>query len=684
MRLNRLVLKDFGLYRGRQEIELAPRKKYGRTRPIVLFGGHNGAGKTTILEALRLCLYGRLALGDRTKEQEYHQYLRERVHRDRQALIPVTSASVSVEFEYARGGVRSVYLVERSWETSKAKVEEDLTVLCNGVPLADIESQFWSDFLRSLIPPGLSQLFFFDGEKIQKLAMDDSDSGTLADSVKALLGLDYVERLQADLELYLKNQARAGASSEDAQQLDRLDKEVKALEEQLSQARYAEAEPLTSLDQVQREVARVEQLLVAEGHGLAGQRKELQTRGAAVAAQLAATSKTLRELCEGPLPFAVCPKLSRELLRQLEKETRFERWEASRDEVRSAIKEIERHLTKGAVRKAHGWNPDMKEAIARELKVVGAELTAIPSTLRDFKAIHGLSVRDREETRRQVTAALKDAAPLAAKLAKDVARFEKKQHSIQANLTKAPKEDEIAPRVQELRALDKKVSDLQDIHRDRKSKREGLEADHKRLTRDRDRLDEKLKQGDKTTLRVSAALQTREALGDYLTRLTALKIRHLEEATMDCFSRLARKGDLVSSIHIDPVTFQVELGDHAGRRLPKSDLSAGEKQIYAISVLWALARVSGRPLPMIIDTPLARLDSIHREKLVENYFPHASHQVIILSTDTEVDVKYYDTLRPNMSHAIRLVNHPEGWSEAQQGYFWKIQDKEDGRAAASP
>ena len=74
---------------------------------------------------------------------------------------------------------------------------------------------------------------------------------------------------------------------------------------------------------------------------------------------------------------------------------------------------------------------------------------------------------------------------------------------------------------------------------------------------------------------------------------------------------------------------------------------------------------------MIIDTPLGRLDSVHRGKLVDNYFPRAAHQVIVLSTDTEVDAKYFESLQPHLSHAIHLTHHADGWTEAETGYFWK-------------
>jgi DNA sulfur modification protein DndD len=99
-------------------------------------------------------------------------------------------------------------------------------------------------------------------------------------------------------------------------------------------------------------------------------------------------------------------------------------------------------------------------------------------------------------------------------------------------------------------------------------------------------------------------------------------------------------------------------------------LSAGEKQVYAIAMLWALARTSGRALPMIIDTPLARLDSEHRAAIVERYLPAASHQVIVLSTDTEVDRTLLEKLMPAVSHTFRLEYDSKlGSTAAVPGYF---------------
>src|SRR5690606_36738785 len=136
---------------------------------------------------------------------------------------------------------------------------------------------------------------------------------------------------------------------------------------------------------------------------------------------------------------------------------------------------------------------------------------------------------------------------------------------------------------------------------------------------------------------VTLADRTRALLEDFAEKTRANRLQTLEQEFIKSFAKLARKDDLMITAKINPDTFNVSLVDGKGNIIDKKKLSAGEKQIYAIAMLEALGRTSGRNLPIIIDTPLGRLDSRHRENLVKNYFPTASHQVLILSTDTEVD-----------------------------------------------
>ena len=132
-----------------------------------------------------------------------------------------------------------------------------------------------------------------------------------------------------------------------------------------------------------------------------------------------------------------------------------------------------------------------------------------------------------------------------------------------------------------------------------------------------------------------------------------------------------RKATLVTDLKIDTESFKLQLINSKHAVVSADRLSAGERQLLAISLLWGLARASGRPLPIIIDTPLSRLDSIHRNKLVTNYFPYASHQVLIFSTDEEIDSELFKELYPFIGHSFHLhYNEQSGSSEIQDGYFW--------------
>jgi DNA sulfur modification protein DndD len=131
-------------------------------------------------------------------------------------------------------------------------------------------------------------------------------------------------------------------------------------------------------------------------------------------------------------------------------------------------------------------------------------------------------------------------------------------------------------------------------------------------------------------------------------------------------------------INLDGVDVELERWDHT--RLRKAQLSAGERQLFAIAVLWALATVSGRPLPVVIDTPLARLDLEHRANLMREYLPEVSHQVIVLSTDSEIDTTAAAELDDFTARCYRLDHDASSCATSiQPGYFASL-EKGDARA----
>ena len=148
-------------------------------------------------------------------------------------------------------------------------------------------------------------------------------------------------------------------------------------------------------------------------------------------------------------------------------------------------------------------------------------------------------------------------------------------------------------------------------------------------------------------------------LNDYETELKKTRISELEEFIKEMFLRLCNKEDMVTSVHIDSHTFIVSIKDAQGRSLEKHNLSSGLKQIFALSLLWGLAKVSKIEIPMIIDTPFGRLDSIHRTNLLQNYYPNAGRQLIILSTDEEIDTQSITLLENHIAKTFLLERKSE-------------------------
>jgi DNA sulfur modification protein DndD len=121
-------------------------------------------------------------------------------------------------------------------------------------------------------------------------------------------------------------------------------------------------------------------------------------------------------------------------------------------------------------------------------------------------------------------------------------------------------------------------------------------------------------------------------------------------------------------INIDPTSFSIDITHPNGMELNKEEMSAGEQEVYAISVLWGLANATGHAIPMIIDTPLAKLDSNHVENTVTKFFPFASHQLILLSQDREIDEELYGRLSKWIDHSLTIDKGEK--DKIREGYFF--------------
>lgn len=639
MILRRIQLENFGLYGGRCELDLVPRRQLERSS-IILIGGKNGAGKTTLLEAVRLALYGRRALGARVGQTEYEDYLRQRVHRDAAA----GAAAVGLEFDYAEAGVVHRYQVRREWAVRGKSVVETLLVEKDGATIASVPREEWHHFLQELIPPGVSQLFFFDGEKIREIAEAGDDNEQLAEAIRGLLGIELVTRLRTDLGLYLARNQRA-ANDGVASRLEAVVRDLGTLEQQMADL-FAEVAELTSTRESHaRQAEQIRRRFVAEGGDVAMHRSRLETERDNVRRQLAHAEQELRELANRLLPFALAPRLISRFRAALAVATAGDDQGLSQKRLASAVRAWR---DEKKPRRTATWTAKHWADLTNFTKSLARDGYPAPSRSPAFK-----EVGDGSAAVARLAEVETVIRPRAIALGNDFDTLAARLRELDAALARA---DAAASGLllDELRLAEQRVGATEETLKGRQENLKALQGKRIMLEREKQRLLEEQNNAVAASQRADLAVRAAQALADYEQRLLKHKLAQLRTEFVHRFNLLARKSDLISDIQVNPETFATTLIDKTGRVIQKAALSAGEQQVYAIAMLWALARTSGRPLPMIIDTPLARLDSEHRANLIERYFAAASHQVVLLSTDTEVDETLLASLGASVSHTYRL------------------------------
>jgi len=666
MLIEQLTFTDFRVFKGTHTFDLAPRVKYSKKRPIILYGGLNGAGKTTTLTSVRLVLYGKQSLGVGTSQKTYDEFLEKSIHRSTNSIVQTNSSNIELTFSYAKLGVISYYTVKRQWMLNDKKVIEKLNIYEDGKELSELNDEQCQSFLNELIPIGVSDLFFFDSEKIADLA-EDTGGIALGDAIKKLLGLDLIDTLKADLNVLLRNQTKKSTTLDTQKEISKLEAELKTHEKKASDELLEFETARVKLAEADKTLEKLETELSIRGGAWAATRENELKNQATLSAKKEQVQKEIRELIDGSYPISLAKNFTKKTLKQLFSESTQKKADNTAELVNKRLISLEKNIQKIL----------SKTQFEKVNKAIEKEFRKIIQPKLKIKIIHDISDRLLNSIEITIDDAISNQTKKLKMLGRSLSDINNKLDLASKNIARAPEESLIKPIMNKIKKeQNKRAAALSQKLKHNDNRKRYLRFSIE-VVRKLDRLTAEFEDADQKDRTIKYVTNSKALLNEFAKEMAKRKIKDLEEEFVNSFHRLARKEDMSLQAEINPTDFSVKLIDKNGIEVDKDELSAGEKQIYAISILEALARTSGRKLPIIIDTPLARLDSVHRSKLIKNYFPYASHQVIILSTDTEVDEEFYEELSSSISHAFKLdFDVQQKCSTAKEGYFWKSKQAE--------
>lgn len=645
MIISRLTLHNFGVYAGTNTFV------FKNNKPVVLIGGMNGRGKTTFLNAVLLSLYGSNSFAYRESSySSYGQYLRSMVNEN----DGTGCCFVEIVFKIDADGT-DVYTVHRAWNTNNKRVKEELEVTKNQEK-DEFLSNNWLVFIENLLPSALSPYFFFDGDNIAELAVGSTEE-KMKEAIKALLGISVLDQLENDLsriENRVIRDSNTGINENELsklqEKLDGVKKELDSIDDKISSDSEKREDIKTKLEQQNSEY-------ISKGGLLVEQRQELYQKRSEKKIELQSINQQKIDLAASELPLI----LIFDLLLNID-----EKAKNSRDvrEMKTAAKRITE-----AFERYNGSKTIELENFINYIESLSNQEVGTDELNFTESAIFQLS--------NLVSASLKTRLSQAVELEKRSQKVSSEIDGIDKHLSVDIDEKAVNTLFKKIKQYEQKEIELDEKIERLQRQRSEINGGYIRLVSEYKQLLDKTLSESETHDKGSRLLKYNSYAGNILTeykiRLQKRKIDTLTTTITACFKKIANKQNLIEKIEMDPVTLDFSYVDMNGKIVPKESLSEGEKQMMIISILWALAICSKRKLPVIIDTPLARLDSEHRKALIKTYFPNAGEQTIILSTDSEIGGEYYNLLNDYVSDEYTLIYNDETKStHIVNGYFGEM------------
>ncbi|MGB5712315.1 MAG: DNA sulfur modification protein DndD, partial [Waterburya sp.] len=605
-----LVLENFGAYANRNVINLRP--EYQEVmRPIVLFGGMNGGGKTTLMDAIRLALYGQRAKCSTRGNLGYGNFLIQSVN---SKVERGDLTKIELSFEHIVNDQWKEFKIIRAWNKYDNNDKDSLSIKVDN-DYDDALAKTWHEYVENILPLGISNLFLFDGEQIKELAELDTPPQPVVEAISTLLGLELAEKLAIDLDVLVSRKRKSLADKQQLRTIEEIEARLKQLQERKEKLLGDLGVLQKQLTKAQNKQKSAYNKFRTEGGKIAAERSELEAKISEIKQVVEQQRNELIILAGKSLPLQLILPLLEQAKLQANQELHKERLQQAKYIIDDHDRKLLDHLANLSLQ------PDNLDKIKFFIEQENQNINQIiQSQGNTYLAIDDQKLNQFNNT-------LDHKLP-----------FEQQQ--TQEIITKL-KQLEIA-----MNSLEKQIvtaaspeayQKLNDTLNTSQKQLDKCQRDYDRGQYQYAQLDREIEQTKKELKNyseqnidsandehlVKSAAKVQQTLNLFREKLTLKKLNKLEVEVTECFRYLLHKSNLVHKVVIERSSFRISLYDPYGQPLPKQRLSAGEKQLLAIAFLWGLARMSGRNLPIAIDTPLGRLDSSHRHNLVERYFPTA-------------------------------------------------------------
>ncbi|GAB1786106.1 DNA sulfur modification protein DndD [Priestia megaterium] len=666
MLLKKLIFDNYKTYYGYQEIDLYIPKEVREEKGqnIILLGGLNGAGKTTILKAILYVLFGKRGISESEYKRLFSNVINNSFFEE-----GGRQCSVSLILETDSGEEWSLK-VKWYFDQSKRMTHEEreLDVKKKGSSLAKrarIENiEVFNRFIDRIIPYHAAPFFVFDGEEIKDIILRQN-SNEMKESIQKITGMEAHKHLLIDLRSLKSSLESKLAKSVSQVKLNNIKREAEEIEGTITTLESKKIKFLADIQKYKQLISQAHEERNAKILQNSKSREVIVKNQSRVSTQLELATKELNDFLDKNLINIILKDKVLDLKKQLKLENEINHKKLLQNASLSPYRRfIEQLLSKSIT-------PALTDDQLEQIKKIGEEVWIKENDIKhtvpsDFQEVHDISNNDFNYL---INLTSKDKSQVV-NLINKIEKLQQELNKLEFDIRNAPEAVNIEEENKRIDLLVEKSGEINTKFKALNRRLNNVSEERANLLNNLSRMssqDENLEELQRRYIQVESIIKVME---QYVSELTKMKATYIKEEFSKMLRQLFRKQDEFGKIEFDINTYTVRLYNDRMQEISIQDRSAGEMQMIASALIWALTKASDLSLPMVIDTPLGRLDSYHRNHLINHYYKELSEQVIILSTDTEITQEYITLMEKN-SYKQYMLDYDENkkYTVIRDGYF---------------